>query len=294
MRVLAILTVVLTLSGQAQTPHNSGNISKTAQSEATSNTNPAQQPTLIPKEVPAQHPQDETDKSHQSDRQEASGIIVVNSAARRDWVDYLGLFISFVLVCITGTGVLAAWRGLPEVLRQAKAAEDAALAAKKSADSQINIERPWLLFEQLKVPRYTRIGFDQPAQLVGTFKCVVWNYGKTPARVLALKVRLILGDSSKLPPDPLEVFGVPSFAINPHIIPQDQNRPLEERVFPRGSFSDREDSDIAASKIFVWALGMVRYADVHGGSYETRICYRYDFSEEELILDGPSEYNQAT
>jgi hypothetical protein len=298
MKTLAILAVLFAFTQAPipvppQTPNNNGNVSNDSQHKSGNGKTPPAKPT--PKEAKSDNLERNSKQPGETDTKES--VTITEFAAvpsKRDWVDYAALGISFLLAVVTVTGVIAAWRGLPGILQQAKAAEDAALAAKKSADSQINIERPWLLFEQLEVPRYMRVGFDQPTKLIGTFKCVVCNYGKTPARVLALKVRLILGDSSDLPPDPTEIFDRQDFAVNPHIIPQNQNRPLEEQVFPRGSFTDREDNDIATSKIFVWALGVVRYADVHGGSYETRICYRYNFSKEELILDGPPEYNNAT
>jgi len=183
---------------------------------------------------------------------------------------------------------------LHDIGKQTRAAVVAANAAKKSADAQINIERPWLLIEELEVSRFMRTGFDRPVQLEGKFSCAFVNYGKTPARVRALKIRLLLGESDQRPPEPTGVFDTSNFLINPHIIPQNDKRPHKTFIEPDGKFTDAEDVDIAKGRRTVWALGMVRYEDVHGGTYETRICCRYDFETEKLILDGPPKYNSAT
>jgi hypothetical protein len=146
----------------------------------------------------------------------------------------------------------------------------------------------------LKVPGYMRVGLSQTT-LTGEFHYKIWNYGKTPARVCALKMRFELGSSRNTPPNPFEVFGIPNFLVNPHIIPQGIVREHQEHLFPNGSFTDDEDGRLVkALDTFLWAYGFVRYADVHGGYYETRICYRYNVTTEDLQMDGPPEYNQAT
>lgn len=256
MKSLAILALVFTLSGQAQTAHNGGNVTNSKQGQSPASTNPALNPLAVPKEASGKPPQDKGQAHNDSDRQETSHVVVVTLSPKRDWIDYVALFISAVLAGVTFVGVRAAWRGLPEILRQAKAAEDAAKAAMKSADSQINIERPWLLIEDLKAPRYMVVNFA-PTKLTGKFHYTIRNYGKTPAR-------------------------------------ESVDRPDIEPLHPNGSFTDSEDRDIKKESIFLWAYGFVRYQDVHGGYYETRICYRYNATTEELQLGGPTEYNQTT
>lgn len=184
---------------------------------------------------------------------------------------------------------------LGKIREQAEAAVVAANAAKKSADAQINIERPWLLIEGLDLPCHIRVDLYQmgPRTLTGALKYTIINYGKTPARVRTLCVRIAKGSSPDLPPDASEVYAVPDFAVNAHIIPQGQDRPDEVRLHKGEGFTDGEDREIAASKLFVWVMGVVRYEDVHGGYYETRICYRWNATKQELSLAGPPEYNNA-
>jgi hypothetical protein len=161
----------------------------------------------------------------------------------------------------------------------------AAQAAKKSADAQINIEWPWLLIEKLKIPRYTISYVGQKEILQSKFNYVIRNYGKTPAKVRALKMRLEVGDSVDFPPSPNDVFGVSDFAINPHIIPQRDKRPHTEHSHPHFPLTSEEQETIADSKVFLWAYGFVRYEDVHGECYETRICYRYDPNTGLPVID---------
>lgn len=183
-------------------------------------------------------------------------------------------------------------RTLGKIKEQTEAAVVASNAAKKSADAQINIERPWLLIEELKAPQYTKVVSSDPTSLQGNFLYTIKNYGKTPARVCALMTRFELGESADLPPNPTEVFGIPDFLINPHIISQNGVRPHTETLSP--ALSSHQNRELNAAKMFLWAYGFVRYRDVHGGYYETRICYRYDTASEDLILAGPREYNNAT
>ncbi len=76
-------------------------------------------------------------------------VAIINSAAanKRDAFDYITLAVEIILAVITGGGVIAAWRGLPEFKRQAEAAKDAAEAAKLNAQAVMNAERAWIVIE---------------------------------------------------------------------------------------------------------------------------------------------------
>lgn len=210
-------------------------------------------------------------------------------ASSKRWTVILTGVIAFsalvqIFIYLRQTGLMKS--SLRETAKAAQAASD-------NASALIGIERPWLLIENLKIPAYTN--FSDPVRLEGKFLYKIWNYGKTPARVCALKMRLEIGNSPDIPPNPSEVFGIPDFAVNPHIIPQGVDRAHTELIHPnREPFKATENRDLANELIFLWAYGFVRYLDVHGGYYETRICYRYDFSSQGLILAGPPEYNNAT
>ncbi|MGA7156294.1 MAG: hypothetical protein WBY53_05585 [Acidobacteriaceae bacterium] len=177
---------------------------------------------------------------------------------------------------------------------QTNASVKAANAAKKSADAQINIERPWLLIESLDLPQFTVVRVGDPRILQRILRYEIKNYGKTPARVRALRVVLAVGDSPEFPPNALDVFGTENFSVNPHIIPQGDKRKHDIDATPDYPLTDEQHMEIARGEaMFLWAYGLVRYGDVHGEWYETRICYRWD-AKEGLVLAGPSEYNLST
>jgi len=155
-------------------------------------------------------------------------------------------------------------------------------------------ERPWLLIEG--------ISFDEPGTTAANngkfaneaFHYTLKNYGRTPARILALSSRVDIGESSDFPPHP-EVYALKDFAVNPHIIPQ---RDYREHHTPLAlPVSDQQLLFILSGELFLWACAIVRYEDVHGNRYETRVCYRNDSDANKisvLRLDGPAGYNKTT
>jgi hypothetical protein len=96
---------------------------------------------------------------------------------KRDWLDYSTFGIGVLLAAVTITGVVAAWRGLPELKKQAEAAKDAAIATKHSIDlSRITAK------EQLRAYLAARQGrvflLDGGALRV---RMEIENFGQTPA-----------------------------------------------------------------------------------------------------------------
>jgi len=296
MRVLAIPVLLVCSLGQAQTARYRGNVGVSQQNQPQTADSTPDKPTPIPKKPDTPQPQPKTAEQQPSDGQKPLTIVVnvPPSTHDHDWIDFSVLAINALLAVITGAGVIAAWKGLPEIWRQAKATEETALAAKKSADAQINIERPWLLIEGLKLPRFTATTLDAVRRLQGTLQYRITNYGKTPARVRACEIRLALNDSAVAPPNPNSVFNASDSFVNPHIIPQGDKREGTVRCLPNSPLTSKEDAKVIAGTAFLWAYGLVRYEDVHGGFYETRVCYRYDTDCGRLMLDGPAEYNNAT
>ena len=155
-------------------------------------------------------------------------------------------------------------------------------------------ERPWILIEG--------ISFDEPATTPlrngkydsEAFHYTLKNYGRTPARIVALASRVDIGESPEFPPHP-SVYSLKDFVSNPHVIPQQDDRPHHASL-PE-PLSQKDYLLILSGQAFVWACAIVRYEDVHGNRFETRVCYRNDPQSNKisvLRLDGPAEYNNAT
>jgi hypothetical protein len=301
MGVLAIIAVLLVLPGYAQAPHNSGNVSDPHQEQTASANGATDKQTPIPEEASTPQPQAEPKDEQASDGQKPLSI-AVNIPARRDWIDYTSLCLSTVLALITCAGVAVAWQGLPGLLRQAKAAEIAAMAAERSADAAkqsseaaAKVERPWLLFEKLKIQQVPDLhpitGMIQPTGRPSAFGYTIRNYGRTPAKVIALYGRIDLSSCVSDPPHP-EIYKLPDSTVYPYIIAQNDGREHNAELSPQAT--DKDILEILSGLLYVWAYAVVRYSDVHGNVYETRICYRNDAGITDLRLDGPSEYNKAS
>jgi hypothetical protein len=167
-------------------------------------------------------------------------------------------------------------------------------AAFESANGIAKIERPWVLIEKIRFTKPGTVPFFLGNVEPERFHFTLKNYGRTPARITALHSRVDLGDSPNDPPHP-EMFDLEEAALNPHIIPQgdyrDESAPLEKPMLAK------EHLEILSDALFLWAYAVVRYEDVHGNKYQTRVCYRNDPDANKvsaLRLDGPPEYNNAT
>ena len=150
-------------------------------------------------------------------------------------------------------------------------------------------ERPWLLIEGLRFTETVSLQ-GRASGIPSVFHCIIRNYGRTPARITALYMRTDISTSGVTPPHP-EIYKLGDSSVYPHVIPQGDNRP-HEAIFD-APLTDKDHVMILSGISFVWAYGIVRYRDVHGKRYETRVCYRNDTRATDLRLDGPKEYNQA-
>lgn len=195
------------------------------------------------------------------------------------------------------------------LILQTLVARRAAEAALLSAQAVINAERAWLLVERgeskdrVGVPllSYPRSAAEQPPS-----SCTFWmkNYGKTPAKVVAYRAELQIGESKDHPPDVASQVGYDSF--NSYMFPQGDSYPFECRL-QRPLLSEEHTLLHAKSPTkYLWFCGFVRYRDVFettqsGKSkiveHETRFCYRHIFNTNEGYewqKAGPPERNKAT
>jgi hypothetical protein len=172
-----------------------GSRNETASSQAQANPVPS----IIPKPPEPSHPNPKATNKSAAYTQDS--VTIIESAAmpgKRDWLDYTSLIVGVMLAFITGAGVIAAWRGLPVILRQAKGAEDAARAAKdgaaaafSNAQAVINAERPWLM------ENITRSKDSDRKWIVS-----IRNAGNTPSEVVdGYWCLSLLGGTFELPAD---------------------------------------------------------------------------------------------
>jgi hypothetical protein len=222
---------------------------------------------------------------------------------KRDWVDYVGLGISVILVGITFFGVLAAWRGLPELIRQTAATKNAANAAKESAEAalkQANImasaERAWVVETVVFLNTIPRRGASWHGGVM-TANLSLKNIGRQPAVLRFVQDRF--HTAARLPKEPQyhRTGGVPDgFLLTPG----------EERhwrcALEEGSLEDEQIDHIeTGSTLSLYIYGRITYTSM-GITGTNQFCYKWEnlmgFALEGdkpgFRKDGPSGYNSHT
>lgn len=157
----------------------------------------------------------------------------------------------------------------------------AAQAAKLSAEAVIAGERAWLLMKDIGGPSNPQKEY---------YACPIWfkNFGKTPARLVAVKIVLHVMIDGQIPSD-MPNPGV----IVPAMIPQDTDMPYLARSNISTAF------DIQDRRYSLWLCGVVRYEDIFRQKpvHETRFCYIYEDRSDgagvSWHMAGPPEYNQT-
>lgn len=191
----------------------------------------------------------------------------------RDY-QFWGLIVNAVLVFITaGVAVISgigAW------------------AAKASADAVVNGERAWIFVKQHHPPKVLPDG-----QLLGAV--VLNNFGKTPARVIALSVEILITDSNESPGS-IPIYGSGATTVAPEFIPQGKRMPL---VATR-TITESEKDDVGNGKKFIWLCGSVTYENIFRKvpAHRTSFCYVFKkgilTTSESWHMAGPQEYNEAS
>jgi hypothetical protein len=132
-----------------------------------------------------------------------------------------------------------------------------------------------------------------------------FNYGKTPARVIAARAYLDISDNPAL--CPTDLMAELMLARNkPDPIP-DVFAPNKEETyetqFKGGSFVSTADRDaiLKHHSKHLWFCGFLVYQNTFESThspYETVFCYRYEARtnspKQFWALGGPPEYNRAT
>jgi hypothetical protein len=182
-------------------------------------------------------------------------------------------------------GVLFALFGLYFIFKQTRIANTSAKAALSAAEAVINGDRCWLLVQEHNTPEYRP---ETGGWIAGI---ILRNFGKTPAKITALKTELQIGDRREIPPNISLYTDVPTIVV-PELIPQG----IEMPITVKGKFTEAEYE----SAKFIWMCGIVRYENIFrkDPSHLTSFCYllKDDTSEfgQSWYMAGPAEYNKTT
>jgi hypothetical protein len=187
-----------------------------------------------------------------------------------------------------GTGILAL-RSPNQIKRQAKATEDAATAAKTSADAVINAERAWVMVDVEQVPGqgirtvHTDLLTNEQSTMIYA-RLICKNDGKTPAWITEKRAGLkIIGPHDKLPTEPeLDSLGVWQREPEPLGVGRDSKKEITPQAKGTEGF---DDSAILYGAIF--------YRDVFGRERKTVFGYRVTLGNEFKRLIE-SRYNENT
>lgn len=230
---------------------------------------------------------------------------------KRDWVDFATLFVGGLVAGITIAGVIAAWRGLPELKRQAKAAEDAAIAARESAEATLrqselamNSERAWIV-EEINFPK--ELPFqpeDAGSSLMTMFAAFrITNYGKTVARVRDVRLNFhCMSNKTTLAPEPDYGFTnrLPELGNDGFLLVPGQKIALQVRL-SSGCLTKQEADEVRLGNLRLLTYGLIVYETL-GTSHKTQFCYIWyeptglvtDIDPRGFLRGGPPGYNVIT
>lgn len=202
--------------------------------------------------------------------------------------------------------------------RAAKAASDAASAAKLSvdaADRQITImeaqtraligsERAWIL-ETIHFPNDLPVQPDAGNAIIAVVGFSFRNRGRTPARILAIKLRFhALEAPNTLPDSPQYDSGyIPQLGAYGMVMAADDEplsvgRPYEGSG---GTFQKGDRRAVIENKLSIYAYGVIEY-ETMDSQRSTQFCYvwhepRGIMTSADTVgfrKGGPREYNKAT
>jgi hypothetical protein len=295
MKRLAILAVFFAVTqAPVQTTGQASNHDRSKGNASQNNADPNKakpsDPKAIPKAPESDHPKGESYSSHETKNKDS--VTIAESAAvanKRDWFDYLTLFIGIVLAGITGAGVIAAWQGLPQLFRQAGSAKIAADAARDSANALVSAERAWVLASIRKtVTPFPYTSMIRMPDIV-TCELIFKNYGATPA--------IIESFSSKTE----WAFPYFEFPLPPEYAERKDARiilaPQEEKVigtvFPVEQLPEVQSEDAIFTIDRAVFMGYVNYGGIFEGQRETKFCFGFDRENDAFIPVGSAAYNDA-
>jgi len=215
---------------------------------------------------------------------------------REQWVSPAGataVLTALLALC----AVWAGWIGLgtlKAIRIQTEANAVSAKAAKVSADSLINIERPWLLVTEVEYSEMRGDGTESAAYVV------LKNYGKSPAWILEMGGDFrTIKRLSELPAAPVYKTIKNEAQRGLVVVPLTvENKDRHYFFIPHESNTDvnHAEFDKAITQELLWVVfGYARYRDVFNAVRETRFCYVLgDSMPRFLPVDVGPEYNRHT
>jgi hypothetical protein len=187
-----------------------------------------------------------------------------------NWTNWFGPSV-LPNLCLAVVGIVAigvAICTLRTIDRQTKATENAANAAKASADGLINSERAWVLIEIGQKPDFRP---DPNEAQILWISPTIKNYGKTPARIRKIVARAqLVPDGQALPPQPEYPIGQSAILSVDVVLPP--NVPIQPTASP---VSRQEFIQVQQGNIFLYVHGFVDYLDFSGTKRHSGFCYFY-------------------
>jgi len=208
------------------------------------------------------------------------------------------------LIAIVGTGVAVGT--LIAIRDEATKIKEVANAATRNAEALMLGDRAWLLMKKTltqDVVQDPELLAPEEVSARGQIPhCIftIKNYGKTPARMIAWRYELQVGNGASTIPD-LSIFDMSKLPIyTPDMVPQSASiaQQAEFRIAP----SPQDFLDIGNGTKFLWLCGTIWYEDTfergQASKHETVFCYLWETRttspKPAWIPAGPREYTRAT
>jgi len=212
----------------------------------------------------------------------------------------IGLLIAGLIGIIVAVRTLRAIKVQADIMeRQTKVGEDAAKAAKDSAESIKRSERAWIQ-AGLDMPKLKleNLASASPNNDLNWFFI---NAGRTPARVLEIAARYRLIEClNRIPKEPEWKEKLPY--CEKLLLPDE--RILSFQPLEPSHLTPEEITAIRTGERTLFAYGFVSYLDVFGDRHETRFCYLYFVPQGDMVtivretwvphIAAPAAYSKAT
>lgn len=210
---------------------------------------------------------------------------------------------AWVLVFAAGIGLWATFRTLKVIKRQTAATEKDAEAALANAQVMINSERAWIL-ETIGFPNDLPVQPNAGNVIIAVVSFSFRNRGRTPARILAIKLRFhALEAPNTLPESPQYDNGYMELGAYGRMMAADDEPLVTGRLYEGrgGTFQQGDRSAVAENRLSIYAYGVIEYETL-GVKRLTQFCYVwYEPRGITTSADvagfrkgGPPEYNKAT